>query len=148
MNAPDLQRGFPPRWSNAVEGIVWLPRLAAKVRAHDAGTLGTYLLGQSPIDDEFLKAAQLSYAQLIAIVRASADDAAVLAGIAAASPDAIERLRLWSLEMPVRRRTMLRVLDLDDGYDRPKWLNVPIAAANALLGPLIGLARIVRPLKA
>jgi hypothetical protein len=132
MNAPDLQRGFPPRWSNAVEGIVWLPRLAAKVRAHD----------------EFLKAAQLSYAQLIAIVRASADDAAVLAGIAAASPDAIERLRLWSLEMPVRRRTMLRVLDLDDGYDRPKWLNVPIAAANALLGPLIGLARIVRPLKA
>ena len=148
MNAPDLKRGFPPRWSNAVEGIVWLPRLAAKVRAHDAGTLGTYLLGQSPIDDEFLKAAQLSYAQLIAIVRASADDAAVLAGIAAASPDAIERLRLWSLEMPVRRRTMLRVLDLDDGYDRPKWLNVPIAAANALLGPLIGLARIVRPLKA
>ena len=148
MNAPDLQRGFPPRRSNAIEGIVWLPRLAAKVRAHDAGTLGTYLLGQSPIDDEFLKAAQLSYAQLIAIVRASADDAAVLAGIAAASPDAIERLRLWSLEMPVRRRTMLRVLDLDDGYDRPKWLNVPIAAANALLGPLIGLARIVRPLKA
>ena len=72
----------------------------------------------------------------------------MLAGIAAASPDAIERLRLWSLEMPVRRRTMLRVLDLDDGYDRPKWLNVPIAAANALLGPLIGLARIVRPLKA
>ncbi len=102
-----------------------------------------------PVDDEFLKTAQLSYAQLIAIVRASADDAAVLAGIAAASPAAIERLRLWSLEMPVRRRTMMKLLDLDDGYDRPAWLNVPIAAVNAaFLTPLIGLARIVRPLKA
>jgi hypothetical protein len=149
MNAPDLQRGLPPRWSDAVEGIVWLPRLAAKVRAHDAGTLGTYLLGQSPIDDELLKTAQLSYAQLIGIVRASADDAAVLAEIAAAAPNAIERLRLWSLEMPVRRRTMLKLIDLDDGYDRPPWLNVPIAAVNAaFLIPLISLARIVRPLRA
>jgi hypothetical protein len=149
MNAPDLQRGLPPRWSDAVDGIVWLPRLAAKVRAHDAGTLGPYLLGQSPVDDEFIKTAQLSYAQLIAIVRASADDAGVLAGIAAASGDAIERLRLWSLEMPVRRRMMLKLIDLDDGYDRPAWLDVPIAAVNAaLLLPLIGLARIARPLKA
>jgi Domain of unknown function (DUF5069) len=148
MNAPDLQRGLPPRWSDAVDGIVWLPRLAAKVRAHDAGTLGTYLLGQSPVDDEFLKSAGLSYPDLIAIVRASTDDAAVLAGIAAASPDALERLRLWSLEMPVRRRTILKLLDLDDGYDRPAWLNVPVAAVNAFLTPMIGLARIVRPLKA
>jgi Domain of unknown function (DUF5069) len=149
MNAPDLQRGLPPRWSDAVEGIVWLPRLAAKVRAHDAGTLGTYLLGQSPIDDELLKTARLSYAELIEIVRASADDAAVLAAMAAASPDAIERLRLWSLEMPVRRRTMLKLIDLDDGHDRPAWLNVPIAAVNAaFLIPLISLARIVRPLRA
>ena len=149
MNAPDLQRGSPPRWNVAVEGIVWLPRLAAKVRAHDAGTLGTYLLGQSPIDDEFLKIAHLSYAQLIAIVRASTDDSAVLAAIAAASPGAIERLRLWSLEMPVRRRTMMRIIDLDDGYDRPAWLNVPFAAANtAFFTPLAGLARMVRPLKA
>ena len=128
MNAPDLQRGFPPRWSNAVEGIVWLPRLAAKVRAHDAGTLGTYLLGQSPIDDEFLKAAQLSYADFIAIVRASSDNAAVLAGVGAASPGAVDRLRLWSLEMPVRRGSR-------DASPFPDF-------------PLIGLLRKVRPLKA
>ena len=148
MSCTDLLSGSPPRWSEAVEGIVWLPRLAAKVRAHDAGTLGTYLLGQSPVDDEFLKAGQLSYADFIAIVRAAADDAAVLAGIGAASPGAIDRLRLWSLEMPVRRRTMMRVLDIDDGYDRPAWLNGPVAVGNALLAPLIGLARKVRPLKA
>jgi hypothetical protein len=148
MNATDLKSGSPPRWSDAIEGVVWLPRLAAKVRAYDAGTLGTYLLGQSPVDDEFLKTAQLSYADFIAIVRASSDNAAVLAGVGAASPGAVDRLRLWSLEMPVRRGLMMRMLDIDDGYDRPAWLTVPVAAGNALLGPLIGLLRKVRPLKA
>jgi hypothetical protein len=148
MTSTDLKSGSPPRWSDAVDGIVWLPRLAAKVRAHDAGTLGTYLLGQSPVDDEFLKTAQLQYADFIAMVRASADDAAVLAAIGAASPGAIDRLRLWSLEMPVRRGIMMRLLDLDDGYDRPAWLNAPIAIGNMVLTPLIGLARKVRPLKA
>jgi hypothetical protein len=137
MNSIDLQRGAPPRWSDAIEGIAWLPRLAAKVRAHDAGTLGSYLLGQSPVDDEF-----------IAIVRTAPDDAAVLAAIGAASPGAIDRLRLWSMEMPVRRGLMMRMLDIDDGYDRPAWLTVPVVAGNALLGPLVALARKVRPLKA
>jgi hypothetical protein len=148
MTSTDLQRGSPPRWRDAIEGIVWLPRLAAKVRAYDAGTLGTYLLGQSPIDDEFLRTAELRYADFIAIVRAAPDDAAVLAAIGAGSPRAFERLRLWSIEMPVRRRTMLWLIDLDDGYDRPAWLNAPLAVGNALLAPLIALLRKVRPLKA
>ncbi|HEY5349577.1 MAG TPA: DUF5069 domain-containing protein [Candidatus Lustribacter sp.] len=148
MTSTDLQRGSPPRWRDAIEGIVWLPRLAAKVRAYDAGTLGTYLLGQSPIDDEFLRTAELRYADFIAIVRAAADDPAVLTAIGAGSPGAFERLRLWSIEMPVRRRTMLRLIDLDDGYDRPAWLNAPLAVGNALLAPLIALLRKVRPLKA
>jgi hypothetical protein len=147
MTCTDLQSGSPPRWSDVVEGIVWLPRLAAKVRAYDAGTLGTYLLGQSPVDDEFLRIAQLSYANFIAIVRASSDDAAVLAEIAAKSPGALDRLRLWSLEMPVRRRTFLRLLDIDDGYERPDWLNAPVAVANAVLAPFVGVLRKVRPLK-
>lgn len=122
-------------------------RLAAKVRAHDAGTLGSYLLGQSPVDDEFLKLSGLSYAGFIAIVRASADDAAVVTAIGEASPGALERLRLWSLEMPVRRGIFLRLLDLDDGYDRPAWLNGPAAIISALYTPLIAVARRVRPLK-
>jgi Domain of unknown function (DUF5069) len=148
MTSPNFRNGAPPRWSDAVDGIVWLPRLAAKVRAHDAGTLGSYLLGQSPIDDEFLKAAQLRYADFIAIVRASSDDGAVLAALGAASPGAVERLRLWSLEMPVRRRTFMWMLDLDDGYGRPGWMSAPVALFNAVLVPLIALARKVRPLKA
>ncbi len=148
MSSPNFRNGAPPRWSDAVGGIVWLPRLAAKVRAHDAGGLGNYVLGQSPIDDEFLRAAQLQYADFIAIVRASSGDAAVLAAVGAASPGSIERLRLWSLEMPVRRRTFMRILDLDDGYGRPGWMNLPVALVNVVLAPVIALARIVRPLKA
>jgi hypothetical protein len=148
MNATDLKSGSPPRWSDAIDGVVWLPRLAAKVRAHDAGTLGSYLLGQSPVDDELLKTAQLSYAEFIAIVRSSADNAAVLVAVGAASPGAVDRLRLWSLEMPVRRRLMMRWLDIDDGYNRPVWLTVPVAAGDAVLRPLIALLRVVRPLKA
>jgi hypothetical protein len=148
MDATDLKSGSPPRWSDAIEGVVWLPRLAAKVRAHDAGTLGSYLLGQSPVDDEFLKTAQLSYADFITIVRSSPDDAAVLAAVGAASPGAVDRLRLWSLEMPVRRGIMMRMLDIDDGYNRPGWLTLPVAAFNGLLCPLVALLRIVRPLKA
>jgi hypothetical protein len=147
MNVIDLQRGSPPRWSDAVAGIVWLPRLAAKVRAHDAGTLGTYLLGQSPVDDEFLRAVQLTYADFIVIVRSSSDDAGVLAAIGARSPGSIERLRLWSIEMPVRRRIHMSLLDLDDGYTRPAWLDLPLVAANAVLAPLIALLRKGRPLK-
>jgi hypothetical protein len=148
MTAPDLQHGPPPRWSDDVEGIAWLPRLAAKARAFDAGTLGTYLLGQSPIDDEFLRAAHLRYADFIAIVRSAAGDAEVLAAIEAASPGARERLRLWSIEMPVRLAAFMRVLDFDDGYDRPAWLALPHAAAGLLVPPLIALLRRLRPLKA
>ena len=130
-----------------MDGIIWLPRLAAKVRAHDAGMLGTYLLGQSPIDDEFLRAAQLDYAGFIAIVRGAADDAGVLAGIDVASPGAVDRLRLWSLEMPVRRRTFMRVLDMDDGYDRPAWLNALRAIVNVVYAPLVVVLRKLRPLR-
>jgi hypothetical protein len=147
MIATDLQCGAPPRWSDAVDGIIWLPRLAAKVRAHDAGMLGTYLLGQSPIDDEFLRAAQLDYAGFIAIVRAAADDAAVLAGIDTASPGAVDRLRLWSIEMPVRRRTFMRVLDMDDGYDRPAWMDRLHKVASPLYIPVMVVLRKLRPLR-
>ncbi len=131
-----------------MNGIIWLPRLAAKVRAHDAGMLGTYLLGQSPIDDEFLRAAQLDYASFIAIVRTAADDGAALAAIGTASPGSLDRLKLWSLEMPVRRSIDVKLLDIDDGYDRPAWLNAIHALASPAFVPLAALLRMLRPLRA
>ena len=131
-----------------MNGIIWLPRLAVKVRAHDAGMLGTYLLGQSPIDDEFLRAAQLDYASFIAIVRVAADDGAARAAIGAASPGAVDRLKLWSLEMPVRRSFELKLLDIDDGYDRPAWLHAIHKLASPAFVPLAAVLRMLRPLRA
>jgi len=119
-----------------------------KARAHDAGMLGSYLFGQSPVDDEFLKTAGVSYAEFLALVRRMPDDADVLAALGEASPGAIDRLRLWSIEMPVRRRIFLRLLDLDDGYERPAWLNLPAAVIGTGLKPLMAVVRLVRPLKA
>lgn len=147
MAAPDLRAVPPPRWSDATDGVAWLPRFAAKVRAHDAGTLGTYLLGQSPVDDEFLAVAHLDYGSFIEIVRSAPDDAGVLAGVEARSPGATRRLQLWSTEMPVRRRLHMRVLNLDDGYGRLPWMSLPQALANAIFVPLAMLLRAVRPLK-
>ena len=73
----------------------------------------------------------------------------MLAAIGAASPGAIDRLRLWSLEMPVRRRVFMQLLDLDDGYVRPSWMSIPVGIVNAVvLVPLIALLRQMRPLKA
>jgi hypothetical protein len=147
MAEPDLRTTPPPRWNTATGGVIWLTRFAAKVRAHDAGTLGTYLLGQSPIDDEFLAAAQLDYAAFMAIVRAAPGDDEVLAAIEARAPGSTARLQLWSTEMPVRRRLHLRILDLDDGYDRPAWFAVPHAVAGALFTRLVPILRALRPLK-
>jgi len=147
MNAPDLRTGPPPRWSVAVEGVIWLPRIAAKMRAYDAGTLGSYLVGQSPIDDEFLRTARLSYRGLLAIVRGAADDGGVLAAVEAAQPGARERLRLWSLEMPVRLGVFMRLLDFDDGYDRPAWLEPVHRAVTPLADSLVDVMRRIRPLK-
>jgi len=147
MDAPDLRTSPPPRWSVATGGVVWLARFAAKVRAHDAGTLGMYLLGQSPVDDEFLGSARIDYRTFMEIVRAAPDAPSVLAEIEARSPGATERLRLWSTEMPVRRRLHLHVLDLDDGVGRPGWLTIPHRLFNVALAPLVALLRVLRPLK-
>jgi len=131
----------------ATDGVVWLARFAAKVRAHDAGTLGMYLLGQSPVDDEFLAAARIDYRTFIEIVRAAPDAPAVLSEIERRVPGATERLRLWSAEMPVRRRLHMHVLDLDDGVGRPDWMTLPHRAFNAAFVPLVAVLRALRPLK-
>ncbi len=148
MDTLDLRTGPPPRWNVATGGVVWLARFAAKVRAYDAGMLGTYLLGQSPVDDEFLAAARIDYHTFIEIVRAAPDAPALLAEIERRAPGATERLRLWSTEMPVRRRLHMHVLDLDDGIGRPAWMTLPHRAINAGFALLVAVLRVLRPLKA
>lgn len=129
-------------------GIVWLPRLAAKVRANDAGLLGNYLLGQSPVDDSFLAAAGLDYAALIAIVRAAGDDEGVLAAIEVRAPGATVRLRAWSDRVQAGAAWFMRILDFDDGYARPSALDGVHAAGNRLFAAVARLLRRMRPLRA
>ena len=146
--APDLRSGPPRRWNVAVGGIVWLPRFIDKARALRAGTLGTYLFGQSPVDDDVLKVAGLSYRRFMAIVDAhGADDADVLAEIEAQRPGATERLRLWSEHMPKKRGAHMAILDLDEGY-RTAWFSAPVRTlGNALFAPVASLLRKARPVK-
>ena len=132
MTAHDLQSGPPRRWSEQLGGIRWLPRLIDKTRAALAGTLGTYLFGQSPVDRALLSELGLSHGDFAAIVRAAPDDEAVLAAIASRDAPALDRARAWSAAMPRRYGVFLWLIDVDDGY-RASPLRAPIGlAADAI----------------
>lgn len=116
MEAKDLRSEPPRRWNVRVDGIPWLPRLIDKARAAQAGTLGAYLFGQSPMDRSLLHTAGIGHREFARIVAGSPADEAVLAAIAARDPQALERLRSWSDGFERRHAAFLYVIDLDDGY--------------------------------
>lgn len=144
MDAPDLRNEPPPRWNEAVEGVVWLPRLAAKARAYDAGTLGMYLYGQSPIDDAFLKRARLDYASFLDVVRSQPDDGAVLSEIERRDGGAKARLRRWTETLPIRAGWFMSILDVDDGYAQLPLAGVARRIANVCAVPVVLAARAFR----
>jgi len=116
MDAPDLRAAPPRRWNIAVDGIVWLPRLIDKARAYHAGTLGSYLFGQSPVDDSLLERVELAYGEFLALAVAQPSDDAVLAALEARRPGTTERLRRWSERLALKQRRFLALIDWDDGY--------------------------------
>src|SRR5271154_6047172 len=91
----DLTKHPPRRWSDTIEGVAWLGRIIDKARAYDAGTLGIYLFGQSPVDASFLRAAGVGYGDVLEATRKAADDAGVLTEIERIAPGATDRLRQW-----------------------------------------------------
>ena len=122
MEARDLRAGPPRRWSDALAGVRWLPRLVDKARAALAGTLGTYLYGQSPMDRGLLRQLGLSHTDFARIVHRAADDDAVIAAIDARDPGALARARAWSeRELPHRHKLFLWLMDFDDGYLGGPW---------------------------
>ncbi|HKU81364.1 MAG TPA: DUF5069 domain-containing protein [Candidatus Tumulicola sp.] len=132
MDAADLRRGPPRRWSERLDGIYWLPRLIDKTRAALSGTLGTYLYGQSPMDRGLLRALQCSHQDFAEIVLHAGSDDGVVAALRVRDRGSLERARDWSARLPARHRLFLWLIDVDDGY-RASWLRPPIAvAANAL----------------
>lgn len=119
MNAKDLTREAPRRWSETIDGIPWLPRLIDKARASNAGTLGTYLFGQSPMDTRCLRVLGLGHSRFEQIVATAADDRGVLDAIVARDPQALERAQKWARGFQLRNGPFLFVLDWDDGYAHP-----------------------------
>jgi len=144
MQAKDLTAAMPRRWTEQVDGIYWLGRLIDKANAAAHGTLGDYLYGQSPMDDWLLRALNIDYPTFTSIVAQAADDAAVLAALAARSPNALERARAWSATLPRRQAFYLWFIDIDEGYLGEAWRPVK-TLFNALSGPLSRTIKRVAP---
>ncbi|MDQ2679678.1 MAG: DUF5069 domain-containing protein [Candidatus Eremiobacteraeota bacterium] len=132
MQSLDLRVVPPRRWSEELGGIRWLPRLIDKTRAALAGTLGTYLYGQSPVDRDFLRALNMRYREFTRIVEESPDDGAVLAALRARG--SLEAVQQFSETLPAKRGWFLWVLDVDDGYAGKYWqiVKAPVNGASAL----------------
>jgi len=112
----DLQRTAPRRWNERVNGICWLPRMIDKARAYDAGALGHYLFGHSPVDNSLLGAARLGHGDVLEAVRACADDAGVLAELERRSPGATARMQAWSARPGPFNVFVFNLVDADEGY--------------------------------
>lgn len=135
MQAPDLRVAAPRRWSEAIDGIMWLPRLIDKTRAAHAGTLGSYLYGQSPVDRSLLHVLGIGYTEFARIVAREPDDAAVLRSLAQRDPQSLEHARSWGPHLRKKFGWFLFVLDVDDGYAGGFWTAMRpavTASANAL----------------
>lgn len=127
----DLGQRPPRQWSETLAGMIWLPRLIDKVRAFQAGTLGTYAY-PSALDQSFMRRFQLTPAFIEPLVRETASDDAIGAVIR-------RHLRLTDEEVACRcagfsqkYRLAFSILDRDDGYVRsvgypiPRFLQAPL----------------------
>ncbi|HVS46350.1 MAG TPA: DUF5069 domain-containing protein [Verrucomicrobiae bacterium] len=146
MNAPDLRRVPPRRWTIEIDGIRWLPRLIDKTRAALAGTLGAYLYGQSPADRALLGSLGIRYRDFTAIVRQADSDDAVFAALRTRDPQSIERARAWSADLPSKQWAFLLLIDIDDGYlPGMRWVKTPLNLATAAF---CGVVKAVWPSRA
>ena len=109
-----------------MSGICWLPRLIDKARASDAGCLGDYLYGQSPMDRGLLRQLGLSHRRFAEVVASAPDDDAVLREIGQRDAAAIGRAREWSARLPAEHRLFFWFVDVDDGYRASGWIATPI----------------------
>ena len=120
-----------------------------KARMREAGALGPYLLGHSPVDRALLGALGLTTDAFAALAVASvgdasvatAGDANVLAVLRAHGIDEA-RVRRWSDGFPRRYAALIPIWDLDEGYTTPSRLQAAaIAAFRVVEGPLMQFAR-------
>ncbi|MDQ6827013.1 MAG: DUF5069 domain-containing protein [Candidatus Eremiobacteraeota bacterium] len=127
---------------------MWLPRLIDKTRSALGGKLGTYLYGQSPIDSDFLARLGLGYGRFAEIVEQASDDEEVLYILQEQVPIGVARARAWSKTLAKKRRLILWILDLDDGYLEAWYWKVLRLAANLASGMITRFVKRCWPLNA
>jgi len=137
----------PRRWNVEVEGIKWIPRLADKARMSAAGTLGTYLIGHSPVDFALLKRLDMTTEAFVALAAATTSDEEVLAALRSRGFDEAA-VRKWSDRFESSYRVYIPLWDLDEGYVvTPSPLQkLLLPFMRAVEGPAMDLVRKVRPL--
>lgn len=127
----DLSQQPPRRWSDTLAGMMWLPRLIDKVRAFQAGTLGTYAY-PSALDQSFMRRFQLTPAYIEPLVREAASDEAIGTAIRARIQLSDEEVQHRCAIFRDKYRLAFAVLDRDDGYVRglgypiPRFLQPPL----------------------
>lgn len=135
----------PRRWSEAVDGIRWLPRMIDKARMRHAGMLGAYLLGHSPVDRALMRRLNITTEQFAALVAYQPDDRAVLAALRRRDFDE-ERVRRWSDRFERTYGFFIHLWDIDEGHVAP---NAVERAGISLWRPMeravISLARRLLP---
>ena len=134
----------PRRWSETVDGILWLPRMIDKARMQQQGQLGIYLLGHSPVDASLMKRLNVTTAEFETIVKTSADDAAALVALRQRGFDEA-RVRRWSERFPRTFRWFIPIWDVDEGYIKPNLMNrLGLMLIRALEWPTSALVRTFR----
>ena len=144
MNASQ-PRAAPRRWSEAVDGIRWLPRMIDKARMRDAGTLGAYLLGHSPVDRALMRRLNIATAEFAALVARQPDDRAVLAALRQRGFDEA-RVRRWSDRFERTYAFFIHLWDIDEGHVAPNALErAGIALWRPIESAVMSLVRRLLP---
>ena len=111
----DLRVHPPRRWNESLAGFIWLPRLIDKVRAFQAGTLGTYAY-PSALDRAFMRRFQLNPAFLEQAVREQATEVEIGATVLQQVQLPAEEIHGRCMEMERKYHLAFCILDRDDGY--------------------------------
>lgn len=96
-------------------GMIWLPRLLDKLRAYQAGTLGSYAY-PSALDQSFMRRFKLSPAMFERLAREAGTDDAIAAAIRRHINLSDQEIAARCNEFQKKYSFAFAVLDRDDGY--------------------------------
>jgi hypothetical protein len=136
----------PRRWSDQIDGIRWLPRMIDKARMSRSGTLGAYLIGNSPVDKALLARLGITTDEFVRIAAGDPDDAHVLAALKTEPRYDDARVRRWSDRFEQTYRLFIRLWDLDEGYVAPNPVERALRAIYRVVeNPISALLRKLSP---